>query len=157
MTSALIDLAPEVAEALQARRPVVALESTLIAHGLPWPHNLETARAAEQAVRDAGATPATIAVLDGRMHVVRANRSFYGVFQVRPADTEGRYLFELGNGQWDIPALRALLAAVLENEKPIEGYEVKHAFPVRIEVMKEPEGSTRLMVISCPEAVPPFM
>ncbi len=56
----------EVAAALTARRPVVALESTLICHGLPWPANLETARKAEATVRDAGAVPATIAVLAGR-------------------------------------------------------------------------------------------
>ncbi|MCS7045006.1 MAG: pseudouridine-5'-phosphate glycosidase [Gemmataceae bacterium] len=56
---------PEVAEALGQRRPVVALESTLISHGLPWPLNLETAKAAEAAVRHHGAVPATIAVLDG--------------------------------------------------------------------------------------------
>lgn len=57
---------PEVARAVSERRPVVALESTLIAHGLPWPLNLETALAAEAAIRAEGATPATIAVLDGR-------------------------------------------------------------------------------------------
>ena len=62
----VIDVRPEVAAALRERRPVVALESTLIAHGLPWPVNLETAQAAEQAVRAAGAVPATIAVLGGR-------------------------------------------------------------------------------------------
>ncbi len=56
---------PEVARAVAERRPVVALESTLIAHGLPWPLNLETALAAEAAVRDEGAVPATIAVLNG--------------------------------------------------------------------------------------------
>src|SRR5437867_426045 len=60
-----LDVSPEVAEALRAGRPVVALESTLIAHGLPWPVNLETARAAEAAVRSEGAVPATIAVLHG--------------------------------------------------------------------------------------------
>ena len=58
-------VADEVRSALADRRPVVALESTLISHGLPWPTNLETARAAEQAVRDAGAVPATIAVWNG--------------------------------------------------------------------------------------------
>jgi pseudouridine-5'-phosphate glycosidase len=65
----MLETAPEVAAALEATRPVVALESALIAHGLPWPLNLETARAAEQAVREAGAVPATIAVLDGRLRV----------------------------------------------------------------------------------------
>lgn len=59
----------EVAEALAAGRAVVALESTLIAHGLPKPLNLETARAAEAAVRAAGALPATIAILDGRIRI----------------------------------------------------------------------------------------
>jgi pseudouridylate synthase len=57
---------PEIARAVAERRPVVALESTLIAHGLPWPLNLETALAAEAAVREGGATPATIAVLNGQ-------------------------------------------------------------------------------------------
>src|SRR5438034_4724301 len=65
-TSDLIDLRPELAAAIQEGRPVVALESTLIAHGLPWPLNLETAQAAEAAVRDEGAVPATIAVVAGR-------------------------------------------------------------------------------------------
>jgi pseudouridylate synthase len=65
-TRTLVDVRPEVAEALRAGYPVVALESTLIAQGLPWPHNLETARAAEAAVWDEGAVPATIAVWEGR-------------------------------------------------------------------------------------------
>ncbi len=60
------DLHPDVAAALAGGRPVVALESTIIAHGMPWPQNLETARRVEQAVRHAGALPATIAVLGGR-------------------------------------------------------------------------------------------
>ena len=55
-------VSPEVVAARAAGRPVVALESTLIAHGLPWPTNLETARDSESAVRAAGAVPATIAV-----------------------------------------------------------------------------------------------
>ncbi|MFJ4712431.1 pseudouridine-5'-phosphate glycosidase [Streptomyces sp. NPDC088785] len=59
----------EVRDALGAGRPVVALESTIIAHGLPRPRNLRVALELEQAVRDEGAVPATIAVLDGRPHV----------------------------------------------------------------------------------------
>lgn len=62
----MLDIRPEPAEALRRQKPVVALESTLIAHGLPWPVNLETARAAESAVRAEGAVPATIAVWQGR-------------------------------------------------------------------------------------------
>ena len=64
-----LDVAPEVAEALAAGRPVVALESTLISHGLAYPANLEVATASEGAVRDSGAIPATVAVLDGRFRV----------------------------------------------------------------------------------------
>lgn len=56
---------PDVAAAIDNKRPIVALESTVIAHGLPWPMNLETARAAEAAVRAEGAVPATIAVIEG--------------------------------------------------------------------------------------------
>ena len=59
----------EVAAALQAGRPVVALESTVIAHGLPRPQNLQTARAMEAAVREEGAIPATIAIIEGRLFV----------------------------------------------------------------------------------------
>src|SRR5881227_1358089 len=61
-----LDIRPEIAAALRAGAPVVALESTLIAHGLPWPDNLDAARAAEKAVRDVGGVAATIAVLAGR-------------------------------------------------------------------------------------------
>jgi pseudouridylate synthase len=60
------DVRPAIAAAVRDGAPVVALESTLIAHGLPWPDNLETARAAEAAVRAAGAVPATIAILSGK-------------------------------------------------------------------------------------------
>jgi pseudouridylate synthase len=64
-----ISLAPEVAEALARRRPVVALESTLLAHGLPAPTSADVASRMEAAVREAGAVPATIAVLDGMVRV----------------------------------------------------------------------------------------
>jgi pseudouridine-5'-phosphate glycosidase len=59
----------EVREAIEAGRPVVALESTIIAHGLPRPRNLQVALELETVVRQEGAVPATIAVLDGRPHV----------------------------------------------------------------------------------------
>ncbi len=60
---------PEVSNALYEGRPVVALESTIITHGMPWPQNVETARAVEAAVRAAGAVPATIAIMNGQIHV----------------------------------------------------------------------------------------
>ena len=65
----LLQPSPEVADALAQARPVVALESTIITHGMPWPQNLEMARKVESTVRDAGATPATIAVMGGRIRV----------------------------------------------------------------------------------------
>lgn len=61
-----VNLHPEVADALARGAPVVALESTLVSHGMPWPRNLETARALEAEVRAQGAVPATVAVLAGR-------------------------------------------------------------------------------------------
>lgn len=67
--AALMDLHPEVAAALQAGRPVVALESTIISHGMPFPQNVDMARGVEDVVREHGATPATIAVLGGRLKV----------------------------------------------------------------------------------------
>jgi pseudouridine-5'-phosphate glycosidase len=62
-------VAPEIRRALDAGRPVVALESTLISHGLPYPTNLSVAQEMEAQIREEGATPATIAVLDSRVHV----------------------------------------------------------------------------------------
>ena len=65
----LLTYSPEVAAALREGAPVVALESTIITHGMPWPQNVETARAVEAEVRAHGAVPATIAVMGGRIHV----------------------------------------------------------------------------------------
>lgn len=62
----LIQIHPEVAQALLDSKPVVVLESTIIAHGMPWPRNVETALQVEQTIRDGGAIPATIAILNGQ-------------------------------------------------------------------------------------------
>lgn len=64
-----LDIHADVRDALDHGRPVVALESTIISHGMPYPRNVETARSVERTVRDNGATPATTAILDGRMKV----------------------------------------------------------------------------------------
>ena len=61
-----LDIAPEVQKALDEGRPVVALESTIISHGMPYPQNVETALNVEKIIREHGATPATIAVIGGR-------------------------------------------------------------------------------------------
>lgn len=62
-----LDVAPEVAEAVKAGKPVVALESTIISHGMPYPQNVETALNVEKVLRDNGAVPATIAIIGGRL------------------------------------------------------------------------------------------
>ena len=62
-----LDVAPEVAKAIAEGRPVVALESTIISHGMPYPQNVETALQVEKIIRDHGAVPATIAILGGRL------------------------------------------------------------------------------------------
>ncbi|MFL5675997.1 MAG: pseudouridine-5'-phosphate glycosidase [Chloroflexota bacterium] len=67
MDTDLLEIAEEVADARAEGRPVVALESTLISHGLPYPQNLDVARASEAAVRESGAVPATVAVHHGRL------------------------------------------------------------------------------------------
>jgi len=65
----LLNLAPEVNDAIRNQRAVVALESTVIAHGLPRPQNLQTANRLQEVVRETGATPATIAIIDGKLSV----------------------------------------------------------------------------------------
>ena len=62
-----LDIAPEVAEAIAAGKPVVALESTIISHGMPYPQNVETALNVEKIIRENGAVPATIAIIGGRL------------------------------------------------------------------------------------------
>ena len=74
-----IDLSPEVHVAREQQRPLVALESTIVTHGMPWPRNVETARAVEAAVRATGAVPATIAVIDGRLRVGLADEALVGL------------------------------------------------------------------------------
>lgn len=62
-----LSVSPEVAQAIKENRPVVALESTIISHGMPYPQNVETAMRVEQVIRDCGAVPATIAIIGGKL------------------------------------------------------------------------------------------
>jgi two-component system CheB/CheR fusion protein len=68
-------------------------------------------------------------VLDGGLQVVSANSAFYQFFQVSPTETVGRKVYELGNSQWNIPALRELLDIILQRDRAVEGYVVEHDFP----------------------------
>ncbi len=70
-----------------------------------------------------------ILILDKDLHVMAANESFYRTFQVEPKDTEKRIVYKLGNGQWDIPALRKLLEDILPQNTFFKGFEVAHKFP----------------------------
>jgi len=69
-------------------------------------------------------------ILDKNFHVLVANEPFYRTFQVEVKDTEKKIVYELGNGQWDIPALRKLLEDILPKHTFFKGFEVTHDFPV---------------------------
>ena len=67
-------------------------------------------------------------VLNGDLCVITANRSFYDTFQVSPVQTEQQLIFELGNGQWNIPQLRSLLEEILASNTQFHDFEVEHIF-----------------------------
>ena len=68
-------------------------------------------------------------VLDHELRVVAASRSFYLTFKVNADDTQGKLLYDLGDGQWDIPKLRLLLGKIVPERGAMEDYEVEHDFP----------------------------
>ena len=88
-----------------------------IAHG----HDL--AEAIVDAIRE------PLLVLDPDLRVIAASRSFYRTFAVTPRKTEGRLLFELGDGEWNIPGLRKVLEDIIPKRRTVEAYEVEHEFP----------------------------
>ncbi|MEX0910432.1 MAG: PAS domain-containing protein [Candidatus Paceibacterota bacterium] len=70
-----------------------------------------------------------VIILDKKYNVLSANEAFYNLFQVEPKNTEGKNIYKLGNGQWDIPALRKLLQDILPKNTFFKGFEVEHNFP----------------------------
>jgi PAS domain S-box-containing protein len=113
------------------------------ATGQPWAAvfrivDAESQRRLERAVADARAFADDIVatvreplvVLDADLRVQTANRSFYQEFRVTPADTEDRFLYDLGDGQWNIPALQTLLEEILPHKTSFHDFEVEHTFPV---------------------------
>ena len=68
-------------------------------------------------------------ILDGNLRVIAANETFYKTFQVPEKDTEQKLFYELGDGQWNIPALRKLLEDILPKDTFFKGFEVSHIFP----------------------------
>jgi len=68
-------------------------------------------------------------ILDATLRVQSANRAFYQTFHVSPGETEGRLIYELGNGQWDIPDLRTLLEDIVPTSSVFDDFELEHTFP----------------------------
>ncbi len=102
---------PEVADALEHRRPVVALESTIISHGFPWPQNLEVAQAAEAVIRREGAVPATVAILDGVIRVGLSNEHIEALAQRQGVTKVSRRNLSLvlGQGAWGATTVAATM------------------------------------------------
>jgi two-component sensor histidine kinase len=88
---------------------------------------IEDAQTLAQAIVDTIHEP--LVVLDARFRVLLASRAFYATFQVDPAQTVGRLLYDLGDGQWNIPALRLLLETIIPEHTAMDGFEVDHDFP----------------------------
>ena len=89
----------------------------------------------EKAVSDIAASdivetvPSALIILDRNLNITSANRAFYQTFRTSRGETEGCHIYDLGNRQWDIPALRTLLESVIPHRASVEGFEVEHDFP----------------------------
>lgn len=88
---------------------------------------IEDAQTLAQAI--VNTIPEPFVVLDDAFHVLAASVSFYKTFKVDPDQTRGRLLYSLGDGQWDIPALRVLLETIIPERAAMDGFEVEHDFP----------------------------
>jgi len=112
------------------------------------------ARNYAQGIVDAVREP--LIVLDGGLKVISASPSFYRVFGVLPGETVGKYIYDLGNRQWDIPALRELLEDILPGETNFDNYLVEHTFPgighrkmlLNARSIKEKAGEVRLILLA---------
>jgi two-component sensor histidine kinase len=89
--------------------------------------NLEDANILAQAI--VNTIPEPFLVLDAGLRVLSASRSFYATFKVDAEETRGQLLYALGDGQWDIPALRTLLETIIPDRVAMDGFEVEHDFP----------------------------
>jgi two-component sensor histidine kinase len=88
---------------------------------------LEDAQTLAQAI--VNTIPEPFIVLDDKLRVLAASASFYQIFKVESEQTRGRLLYSLGDGQWDIPALRLLLETIIPEQAAMDGFEVEHDFP----------------------------
>jgi two-component system CheB/CheR fusion protein len=111
-------------EELQAGNEELAtLNQELQSRNLQLERALEYANGIVETVRD------PLLILNGGLHVERANRSFYDYFRVTPEETVGKLVYELGEGQWDMPAMRQMLDELLRKAPRLEDVEVDHEFP----------------------------
>jgi two-component system CheB/CheR fusion protein len=121
---------------------------------------LQEARELAEGIVDTVREP--LVVLDGALQVVSASRSFYHRFRLSPEGTLGRPIYELGNQQWDIPALRELLETILPRDRSFEGYPVEHDVPLvgRVTMLLSARrivsrtGKTQLILLAMETPVP---
>lgn len=90
-------------------------------------HKVEEERDYAEAIVETVREP--LVVLNGKLRIITANRSFYKIFHVKKKETEGKLIYKLGNGQWDNPQLRQLLEKILPNKTFFQDFEIEHDFP----------------------------
>ena len=111
---------------------------------LPAIASIEDAQTLAQAI--VNTIPEPFLILDEQLRVLAASRSFYRSFKVDPEQTQGRLLYALGDGQWDIPALRLLLETIIPEHASMDDFEVRHEFPnvgVRTMLSERSQGDLR--------------
>jgi PAS domain S-box-containing protein len=111
-------------ELVELRRRIAELEALEAEHKRVEQETREYAESIVDTVREG------LVVLDANLRVISANRSFYEAFKVKPGETEGQLLYDLGNRQWDIPKLRELLEEILPRDTTFDSFEVEHEFKI---------------------------
>jgi PAS domain S-box-containing protein len=111
-------------ELVELRQRIAELEALEAEHKRVEEEIREFAEGVVDTVRE------PLVVLDADLRIISANRSFYKTFKVRPGETEGQLLYDLGNRQWDIPKLRELLEEILPKDTTFDNFEVEHEFKI---------------------------
>jgi PAS domain S-box-containing protein len=109
---------------VELRRRIAELEALEGEHKRAEQETREYAESIVDTVREG------LMVLDGDLRVISANRSFYETFKVKPGETEGQLVYDLGNRQWNIPKLRELLEEILPTDTTFDNFEVEHEFKI---------------------------
>ena len=111
-------------ELVELRRRIAELEALEAEHKRLAQETRDYAESIVETVREG------LLVLDADLRVILANRSFYETFKVKPGETEGQLLYDLGDRQWDIPKLRELLEEILPTDTTFDKFEVEHKFKI---------------------------